>query len=248
MKRTIALGLMLAFSLRAAPTFASSVSDKAAVVAGLGLLGAALSAAAKSRRTEMIAKRGSTTLPQMETTSKARPGEAVYAEFNYDAVPVLRVVEAFFHAKTDQYPMQAGTLLYKMVNGRFCRPGGDACVEDIDGDGVLDKPRWLIAEPGSGDLTRKVKSEVRCEKDTVLFDASDNGFRSELVYQGVANGVARLAYREFVNDMARPAFTQEITYDLKPEGPTLVAFQGLLIEIAEASNLAIEYKITQASR
>lgn len=53
----------------------------------------------------------------------------------------------------------------------------------------------------------------------------------------------RIGYREFVDDMARPAFSQEFMYDLNPSGPTEIAFQGLRIEVVKAGNLKIDYRV-----
>jgi hypothetical protein len=51
----------------------------------------------------------------------------------------------------------------------------------------------------------------------------------------------KLLYREFSEDRTRPAFSQEVTSDLK-EG-TLVDFKGARIEILEATNISIRYKV-----
>ena len=43
--------------------------------------------------------------------------------------------------------------------------------------------------------------------------------------------------------MARPAFTQDIEYELDKDGKTLIGFKGLRIEVEKATNLDITYKI-----
>lgn len=65
------------------------------------------------------------------------------------------------------------------------------------------------------------------------------GFRRELIYGGVAKGVLTLSYREFVNDMARPAFTQVLTYDLA-EGDE-IAYQGARLKVLGANNTGLRY-------
>lgn len=66
-------------------------------------------------------------------------------------------------------------------------------------------------------------------------------FRQELVYSGVAKGVVSLTYREFSQDLARPAFTQILTYDLA-DGKE-IGFRGARIRIDEASNVALRYTV-----
>ena len=66
-------------------------------------------------------------------------------------------------------------------------------------------------------------------------------FRREIIYNGVAKGVVRLAYREFKDDLARPAFSQELTYDIA-EGDE-VGYSGMRIKILKATNTTIKYVV-----
>jgi hypothetical protein len=70
-------------------------------------------------------------------------------------------------------------------------------------------------------------------------------FRKEVVYQGAAGGVLRLLYREFVNDLARPAFSQELTYDIPDGGPLTVFVKGLKMTVHSAGNEGMAYTIEQ---
>lgn len=66
----------------------------------------------------------------------------------------------------------------------------------------------------------------------------------ELLYQGVGGGVLRLTYREYTgDDLARPAFSQDVTYDIAPDGPTEILFKGAHLTILGASNTAIRYRV-----
>ena len=67
------------------------------------------------------------------------------------------------------------------------------------------------------------------------------GFRKELIYSGVAQGTISLEYREFADDMARPAFSQTLRYDLN-EGRT-IGFRGARFEILEANNISVRYRV-----
>jgi hypothetical protein len=61
------------------------------------------------------------------------------------------------------------------------------------------------------------------------------------VYNGRAGNVAKFLYREFVSESARPAFTQDVQYDLG-EGK-VVGFKSARIEIIDATNTAITYRV-----
>jgi hypothetical protein len=75
--------------------------------------------------------------------------------------------------------------------------------------------------------------------------AQESKFRRELLYQGLSKGTIKLSYREFANDMARPAFTQEVLYDLENNGKTTVVFKGLRIKVLEATSARIKYIVEQ---
>ena len=239
MKRLICVSI--AALMVAPPASAASRNfDKFALIAGLGLAGAAVAAGARAKRTEMVFRRGETSFPEFGEESWARPGEAVYANYNFDAAKAARTTLTANLSGTGAYTrttIPSGSTFFLMVTGKFCRPSGTQCLEDRDRDGDFDK--------AGRDMETDKKIDLPYDLEEIQFDASDKGFRSELVFQGVGAGVLYLAYREFVNDMARPAFTQEIRYDF--EGPTTIAFQTLEIDVLEAGNMGIRYKVREAS-
>lgn len=66
-------------------------------------------------------------------------------------------------------------------------------------------------------------------------------FERRLIYTGKSKNQLHILYREFINDMARPAFSQNLTFDLE-EGK-VVGFQGARFEIIKATNTQIIYKM-----
>ncbi|MEM7587336.1 MAG: hypothetical protein AAF560_28370 [Acidobacteriota bacterium] len=235
------LCLSLAMLVASTPAAAApKSSEKLAIVAGLGIAAAATVAAARSsKRTEMITRRGETSFPEFAEEAKARPGEPIYANYNYDAITYARPTKEIIWNPSQGSRLHSGIALYKMVNGKFCRESGNPCFEDSDNDGDLDKAG---IDPADG---KNKKVDLPYDLIEVQLDASSDGFRSELIYQGVGGGILHLAYREFVDDMAGPAFTQLLTYDF--EGPTTIAFQSLEFEILEAGNMGIVYKVQEGT-
>lgn len=70
---------------------------------------------------------------------------------------------------------------------------------------------------------------------------NDDYYKQEFIYNGrVGNGI-KFIYREFVNDYARPAFTQDLQYDLSDD--SIKGFRGLRLEVVNATNTKIEYRI-----
>ena len=96
--------------------------------------------------------------------------------------------------------------------------------------GVIDFGFSRQAHPITADV-----SETRCVSVT------GDRFRKELIYGGVSQGTVTLEYREFINDMARPAFSQTLRYDLS-EG-RIIGFKGARFEILDANNLGVVYRV-----
>jgi hypothetical protein len=48
-------------------------------------------------------------------------------------------------------------------------------------------------------------------------------------------------YREFKDNLARPAFTQELKYDLGQS--RVIGYKGARFEVLDAGNTAITYKV-----
>ena len=66
-------------------------------------------------------------------------------------------------------------------------------------------------------------------------------FKEEFIYNGRVGEALKFIYREYINDYARPAFTQEVQYDLSEN--KIIGFRGMRIEIINATNTTIEYKV-----
>jgi len=65
--------------------------------------------------------------------------------------------------------------------------------------------------------------------------------KQELVYNGKAGNTIKVSYREFSGNMARAAFTQDLVYDLSESKE--ISFRNIKIEVAEATNSYIRYKV-----
>ena len=64
-------------------------------------------------------------------------------------------------------------------------------------------------------------------------------FIQEFIYNGRVDNALKFVYREFSGDYIKPAFTQEIQYDLNTSD--IIGFKSLRIKIIEATNTEIKY-------
>lgn len=78
-------------------------------------------------------------------------------------------------------------------------------------------------------------------KTTNYEEWGEGSFKRELVYSGVSQNTISILYREFKNDMARPAFSQELKYDLS-QG-TEIGYKGARFEVLKANNTGITYMV-----
>ena len=68
-----------------------------------------------------------------------------------------------------------------------------------------------------------------------------DGFQQTLLYSGRIGNKINISYREFSNNVARPAFNNDVEYDLG-ESMT-IGYKGAEIEIIEATNRMIKYRV-----
>lgn len=68
-----------------------------------------------------------------------------------------------------------------------------------------------------------------------------DSFKRELVYTGISQNTISVLYREYMDDMARPAFSQELKYDLS-QGD-IIGFKGSRFQVIKANNTSIKYKV-----
>ncbi|NJD24855.1 MAG: hypothetical protein FIB06_05560 [Betaproteobacteria bacterium] len=68
-----------------------------------------------------------------------------------------------------------------------------------------------------------------------------DSFQQTLIYSGKSGNKINIAYREFSNSLARPAFNNNVEYDLSDS--KIIAYKGAQLEILEATNQHIKFKL-----
>ncbi len=81
---------------------------------------------------------------------------------------------------------------------------------------------------------------VSVEKTNVITWGKDS-FSKELIYGGVSQNTITISYREFSDNTARPAFTQELKYDLSQSDP--IGFRGARFQVIKANNTGLVFKV-----
>lgn len=86
--------------------------------------------------------------------------------------------------------------------------------------------------------TCEVGKNFGFKKTTV---ASENSFQQTLIYSGKVGNKINIGYREFSSNLARPAFNNDVEYDLHESKQ--IGYKGALLEIVDANNQSITYKV-----
>ena len=73
------------------------------------------------------------------------------------------------------------------------------------------------------------------------FVYSKNSFQQTIAYDGKSGNILKFNYAEFTDGFAREAFSREFQVDLS-EGQ-VAAYKGAIIEIIEATNMQIKYRV-----
>jgi len=114
----------------------------------------------------------------------------------------------------------------------------EVCLFDSNSDGKFDK----VASKRNtlyADLNTPVTYIMKQKKPTY----SEDSFKYTALYQGKTSDKIKISFMEFKNNMARPAFTQNIEYELENNGTAIIGFKGLRIKVLKATNLDITYKV-----
>lgn len=139
----------------------------------------------------------------------------------------------------------AGTMLVSVPtskNFKGCVPYPNSfepagpCFIDDDGDSRFDRQsRDQVV------IFRKLKEPVPYSRQPLSIVRADS-FKEVILYQGAdANGL-RFSYRQFKDDLARPAFTEDLVVPREPY-PARIAIKNLEIEVLGVSGRGMNYRI-----
>ena len=117
----------------------------------------------------------------------------------------------------------------------------------INADGSFDGRALGLGGAYMGYTYRPEPESVRLQANTASTVLSDRGFTNyEIIYTGASGDTITMMYREFTpQDMARPAYTQNLTYARNSE---YVRFRDVRIRVLEATNEQLRYVVESDGR
>jgi hypothetical protein len=198
-------------------------------------------------------------LPALSTEAVAQVGDTMITGGNAYTRPAIRLTQAVIHHGTSKGPftlqIPAGVLIAEGVSsgpikGTFFEAqqplqisaGGNFLVKGgifvPDRTGLTSEIYWHATDTGVPLVDPD--SSIQFE-NTTHEDWQSDSFRRELIYNGRSGATIKLLYREFSAEQIRPAFTQEVTYDLA-QGET-IGFKGARFQVVDADNVRIKYVV-----
>jgi len=183
-------------------------------------------------------------IPAIDTQASAEIGQTIISKANVRKIPAIKITndvsETFWPFVTT---IRVGTVQLHATSesGKYYRDfrtnttlGGIF----IPNDKSL--PAVIYAAPLAGSYG---KIPVIGIEYTEVEKWGTDSFKRELVYSGVSQSTISILYREYSDNVARPAFSQELKYDLA-QG-TSIGYKGARFEVLKATNTELVYKVTK---
>jgi len=193
-------------------------------------------------------------IPALNIESDAEIGQSMVSTARKIETPAIRLVNALTHSGgTWTLSISAGVLPMYLSSdkGSFYREQGPLVLTTLgvsqpDAIGGVfipndkSKPTEVFWMGSFGSPVSDAHPGIEVQ-DAIYESWGKDSFKRELVYSGVSQNTISILYREFINDMARPAFSQELKYDLS-QGKA-IGYKGARFEVIRANNTGIVYKV-----
>ena len=176
--------------------------------------------------------------PSAETDSVATVGTSVLERSRYTAVDGAVLKEDL---KVPLYPRIKAGAFMRAVGSRAkfkaCDVESGHCGLDDDGDGTFDRSSY-------DDFSIAMKTTKAAYERREIPLPEGDVFKQVVTFLGFAGGVLRLSYREFNNDLARPAFTEDYSFEIS-SFPQAVAFKDVRMTVYGAGADGLRYRINE---
>lgn len=187
--------------------------------------------------------------PPLGSTNTVGVGEQMLVQGRFEEREALRL----------EADTRVGALgSYTFTAGHYIRVGGNGQVgfynqSSVPGSGTVQQS--LLADPFQviefnpnsrqicGVTVFNLKActtavDARIEQISVQ---SDNSFQQTLIYSGRVGDKINIGYREFSGNLARPAFNNDVEYDLTESN--VIGYRGAELEVVNANNREITYRV-----
>lgn len=189
--------------------------------------------------------------PEIGQIAKAEIGENMYSKSNlfYDNTKeviifddIIGTYDAFrkINILSTSNPTKGALMKWGNDENTLCFQSG-LCITDMLNKGYFTHLGHVGNRTFISALEKPTQYKIT---DAPPFFIKDS-FKYIVLYQGKSDNKIKISFREFVDNVARPAFTQDVDYELEKDGTALIGFKGLRIQVLKVTNLDITYKVIQ---
>lgn len=185
--------------------------------------------------------------PPLGITSTATVGDVMLRQGRYEEVDAISLSESVKVGAIGTYTFSPGHYVKTGENakGGFYNASGLSGSGQVQTGAITDPFQSLLLEPNGTSLcgvsvfgAKVCKGGIAVRKIRVP-NLTPDSFQQTLIYSGRVGGKINIGYREFSGNLARPAFNNDVEYDLIESN--IIGYKGAQIEVVEATNQHIKY-------
>lgn len=186
--------------------------------------------------------------PPIHTVNTSFVGDVMLQQGKYsehEAIYVSKMIDTGFAA-------------YEINRGYYLKKGEDEDTNTYLPSSGVDAgsiSKAALADPWQAVMTYKMKTKIcvitifnalSCTESADYTEKmkpvlTDDSFQQTLIYSGKVGQKINIGYRETSNNVARPAFNNDVEYDLSESN--IIGYKGAQLEIIEATNQYIKYRV-----
>ena len=189
------------------------------------------------------------------TELTAPVGGIVWEKSSFDGVPGVTIhgtVQANWGAAEKVYLAEGSNLItIRQKKLKACRQqtatiisgmtfgGWVDCLIDTNSDGLFDRVSFNEVA-GAKDI----EPPVPYTRGTIpITGGSAQSFKQTITFLGKSGNDIRLSYREFSNELARPAFTEDLTLPVPTEFPQTMLVKDVKLTVLGIGSSGLTYRI-----
>lgn len=197
------------------------------------------------------------TQPDIGKRQTSAVGSQVWEQYQYQGMPGVIIDDAIQESwgSLETVDLPAGSTLVILREKRlkacktvtrynnipFASPMWTDCLIDKNDDGLFDEISYA-----SGGFAKKIELPLPYRR--IITEMEGDGtktFRKVLLFVGSDASSIRFSYREFANDMARPAFTEDLSVPLGTAFPQNIAVKDRIITVHGIDGMGLSYELAK---
>ena len=187
--------------------------------------------------------------PPLGEISVAFVGDNMLQQGKYIELDAIRLNETVTLGIFGPYTLRPGYYLKEGEDKKFSflqpEPGPEGGA--IEKKALADPYKAVAFDKGTRNLCVVTAFNARVCTDKAKLEhlkrpaLTSDGFQQTLIYSGRVGNKINIGYREFSNHVARPAFNNDVEYDL--DESSTIGYRGAELEIIEATNRQVTYQV-----